>query len=169
MCFLFCFLLVVAFTWIPRVPRGFYLIQSHLTEMLLDDRQGFTARSARRKKKRLPCKMQRRQYDPVRRRASAGTSMKGLKVSRLPRKFGPEALKVSRRHVKCSGVNPIQCVAELPLKKVLKVPRLPRKSSLRCRKCQKVPRLPRKSSLRVLKVPAKCSGVNPTQFVKNRF
>ena len=49
-CFLFCFFLVVAFTWIPRVPRGFNLIQSHLIEMLLDDRQGFTARSARRKK-----------------------------------------------------------------------------------------------------------------------
>ncbi len=53
-CFLFCLFLVVAFTsftWIPRVPRGFNLIQSHLIEMLLDDRQGFTARSARRKKK----------------------------------------------------------------------------------------------------------------------
>ena len=33
--------------------RGFNLIQTHLIEMLLDDRQGFTARSAWRKKNTL--------------------------------------------------------------------------------------------------------------------
>ena len=59
------------------------------------------------------------------------TSMKVLKVPRLPRK---PSRKRHACHVKSSGAHPTQFVAELPRTpmKVLQAPRLPRKWSLRC-------------------------------------
>ena len=65
---------------------------------------------------------------------AAQRSMKVLKAPRLPSKSSLRCWKRHACHVKCSGINPTQFVAELPRTsmKVLKAPRLPRKSSLKC-------------------------------------
>ena len=82
---------------------------------------------------RLPRKMQRRQFDPVRRQDSADI-YGGAEVSCLPRKSSLMCCKCHACHVTCNGANSTQFVAKLPLTSMLvqKVPRLPRKASLRC-------------------------------------
>ena len=99
---------------------------------------------------RLPRKMQRRQFDPVRRQASADI-YGGAESTTPATQIEPDVLQVC--HVKCNGANSTQFVAKLPLTSMVvqKVPRLPRKSSLMCCKCHAC--------------HVKCNGANSTQFV----
>ena len=78
--------------------------------------------------------MQRRQFDPVRRQASVDI-YGGAESATLATQIEPEALKVSRlsRDMQRRQFDPVRRQASADIYGgILKVPRLPRKSSLRC-------------------------------------
>ena len=99
------------------------------------------------------CKANRNERTSIAKHNSIGSATPRVKLFDVWTLKELKCWKCHACHVKCSGVNPTQFVAELPRTsmKVLKAPRLPRKSSLRCWKCHAC--------------HVKCSGINPTQFV----
>ena len=80
-----------------RVPRGFNLIHSHLTGMLLDDRQGFTARSSARRKKKERSNGRFVSLSPCRLAGSEGVGTGGGKAGSATMTDRPSAQNSTKR------------------------------------------------------------------------